>query len=206
MKPTLSAEGRYVTMLSQSNVIYGGKLNLFDLETGELVHLEQPGNASWAVYNPELDKFFYSNPYGTLYSIKPDSTDLVTHFAGFSVEANTSRTMDNRFIAIWKASKDELNTCFVYDCLTGSSFSLDNTGFIALNPVKPELTYVRFDGEKAKLIRRHLETGDEIMIHDAHNKGGGYISGYSSFNYRMDGEKLRFVVYIMTKAAVGPYD
>ncbi len=58
IKLVLSPDACYITLISKSSVNYGGKLNLLDLETGELTHLGQPGHAAWASYNQELNKYF----------------------------------------------------------------------------------------------------------------------------------------------------
>ncbi|MCD8478877.1 MAG: hypothetical protein LRZ88_00720 [Candidatus Cloacimonetes bacterium] len=203
MKPVLSHDSRYITMLSMSSVYYGGKLNRLDLMTGELLHLEQPGHASWASYNLELDKFFYCYKYGALYSINPDGSELVQHFSGYDADANVSRTWDSRFLGIWTREAWEQNSCFVFDCLTGESFVIESIDYVAMNPMKAEISYSQESGDKVKLWRKDLESGDVMLIHGANYKGGDFISGYQLTNYRMDGKKMRFNAFVQTKVQAG---
>lgn len=205
IKPVLSADRRYITMLSLSAVNYGGKLNRYDLQTGEFVHLEQTGDAKWAAYNPGLDKFYYFSYSGALHSINPDGSGEATHFAGFTNEARFYQSNGDRYILTSGKTSSEGRTAVVFDLSTGEISQIENLVNMALNPCKNELTYSIRSDDKAELWRRDLNDGSEFLIHSGRLKKPDKIVAYPALHYRQDGGFMIFTIIIETIVQEGPY-
>jgi hypothetical protein len=93
----------------------------------------------------------------------------------------------------------------VYDCLTDEILQIDDVNYMAINPLKAELTYTHDEGEWAVLRRRDLISGEQIVIHNGGLSGDDYISAYPYFLYRLDGKKLVFKA--MARVSLGlPFD
>ena len=205
IKPVLSADRRYITMLSLSSVNYGGKLNRYDLQTGEFVHLEQAGNAKWAAYNPGLDKFYYFTYFGALHSIKPDGNDPASHFAGFTNEAAFYHSTGDRYVLASGKTSSEGRTGMVFDISTGEISQIENLDRMVLNPCKNELTYSIRTEDKAELHRRDLNDGSDVLIHSGRLKKPDKIVAYPALHYRQDGGFLIFTAIVETIVQEGPY-
>lgn len=199
LKPVLTSDRQYITMLSLSSVNYGGKLNRFDLSSGELLHLEQPGNAAWATFNLEQNKFFYFSRYSALYSINPDGSEQITHFNGFESEALFCKSNSNRFLGAWTTPRDEIGIGIVFDSFSGEILQIDDLDCMTLNPQNEELTYSTITDGRAVLRRTNLVSGSELLIHDGDLQGSDTISHYIRLTYRQDGERISFFAVILTR-------
>ncbi|MDD3563578.1 MAG: hypothetical protein PHR32_07890 [Candidatus Cloacimonetes bacterium] len=207
INPVLSADRRYITMLNLSSGYNQGKLNRYDLQTSELLHLEQPGDATWAAYNPELDKFYYFSSLGALHSINPDGSDEVSHFEGFRGKTwEFCQSNKDRYIGAFSKASPNGGTGMVFDISTGEVSLIENLDRMAFNPCKNELSYSIRSDAKAKLYRRNLDDGSEVLIHNGRVKKPDKIATYLSLNYRQDGKSMLFTAMVATPLTAGLYD
>lgn len=205
INPVLSADRRYITMLSLTPIYRQRKLNRYDLLTGEFLHLNQTGSAEWAAYNPGLDKFYYFSYNGALHSINPDGSGEVTHFAGFTNEARFYQSNGDRYILTSGKTSSEGRTAVVFDISTGEISQIENLDNMALNPYKNELTYSIRSDDRAELWRRDLNDGSDVLIHSGRLKKPDKIVAYPALHYRLDGGFMIFTIIIKTIVQEGPY-
>lgn len=192
IRPILSSDARYITMLSLSSVNYGGKLNRLDLQTGEFVHLEQTGIAAWAAYNAAQDRFYYFSQSAALSSIGIDGSDPATHFAGFEEAVVFCQSDGSQYIGAYSNDPWKTHQGVIFDIAHGEIFQIENMGRMTLNPRKNELTYSVNYGDRCELWRKDLELGTQLRIHSGRLSNSHLISGYNNFLYRQDGESLYF--------------
>ena len=205
INPVLSADRRYITMLSLTPVYRQRKLNRYDLFTGEFLHLNQAGSAMWAAYNPGLDKFYYfSYYYGALHSINPDGSAEATHFAGFTNEASFSHSTGDRYVLASGKTSSEGRTGMVFDISTGDISQIENLDRMVLNPCKNELTYSIRTEDKAELHRRDLDDSSDVLIHSGRLKKPDKIVAYPALHYRQDGGFMIFTAIVETIVQEGP--
>lgn len=202
LKPVLCEDNRHISLLSITYVNYGGSLNLLDLETGEIEYLELNEAATWGRYDCQRDRFFYISKFGRLCSVARDGSDRIVHFSGFLDQASYCSSFDGRYLGLWVWG---YMYGIVYDCLTDEILQIDDVNYMAINPLKAELTYTHDEGDWAVLRRRDLISGEQIVIHNGGLSGDDYISAYPYFLYRLDGKKLVFKASRHTIVQEGPY-
>ncbi|MCB5270487.1 MAG: hypothetical protein LHW56_01425 [Candidatus Cloacimonetes bacterium] len=203
----LSADRRYITMLSYSLVFGTTSLNRYDLQTGEFLHVWPSFNVTWAAYNPDLDRFYYFSSWGSLHSCNSDGSDDLEHFEGILGESwGYCRSNGDRYIGSFTKPASGAREGMVFDISTGEISQIENLDRMAFNPCKNELTYsIRF-GAKSELRRRNLDDGSEIQIHNGHVKKPDTVATYVALNYRQDGKATLFTANVATPLTASLYD
>ncbi|MDZ4181859.1 MAG: hypothetical protein U1B83_03195 [Candidatus Cloacimonadaceae bacterium] len=192
--PSLSPDRRYLTF------IRAGKINRLDLQTGTRVEIDNNPAAEYAIYRPDLDRYFFFTPYGPPYGRE-------LYLCEWDGGAPTRVLWDDGSNTVFAVSADGRwfgmlnqpdkivtteNTLRIWGSDSGSSFVLEKVSAFAFSPSSTELYYSQKVYGSTNIAKMTLGTPQIQMLFDGILSSERYFYPIWEITPRIDGEWLYF--------------
>lgn len=188
LRPTLSADGRYLTAIRKLGYYAGsiGPIVRLDLQTLEMNEVSVTPMADVAWYNSLQDKYYY-HYRGTIYLVSPDSPTPQLLMQASDPECVFAASHDRRFFALLAKRKLQ-----VYDSDSGQQTDMENCDAFAFLPQEKGVIVSTTNYGVKDLRLYDPETWDYSLIFDGIISTNFYLSYIRHIEPRWDGDAMFF--------------
>ncbi len=194
--PALSFDKRYLTMIRD------GKINRLDLQTGDRVEIDNEHFAEYAIYRPDLNRYYYFsasfNPMKTsLYRCDADGSHTVSILDESVYNHSFGVSLDGRLFAMLVPMPDsDARRLRVYHSNEDHILDIDQCHSFSFSPASAQLYYSQTVYGAANLYHRDMNTAETRLLFDGILDGTRYFRTIDKLTTRGDGSALYFMGFV----------